>query len=649
MVAFKYNGKRGRRITLSEARDLVVVRTRKHQSLESLPLRQPAREVAGRLEPVESYPAAGVAVYRGRAGDAETARSVIRGEADVRFAGRVLRDTRSRTPVLYTENFFIKFEDGVRERECRSILRRFGLSVKRALGYAPNSFFIEAKEGTGRRIFDISLELLEEDAVALCHPELVRQMNLRGAFPMQWHLKRTSIGGNAVNAHANVEAAWSESEGEGTTIAVIDDGIDMVHEEFFGAGKIVFPRDVTRANDNPVPGASDNHGTACAGVACAGGLHGASGVAPKAALMPIRLASGLGSQAEADAFVWAADHGADVISCSWGPRDGNWWDPNDPTHNQVVPLPDSTRLAIDYAIRHGRNGKGCVITWAAGNGNESVENDGYASYDKVIAVAACNDKSEKSAYSDFGASVWCAFPSNHGMPSLTPGIWTTDRSGPQGYNAGNAADGDAAGDYTDSFGGTSSACPGAAGVAALVLSRNPGLRWDEVKGILRDSCDKIDRANGNYDAATGHSPLYGHGRLNAKKAVSLAAPQQTSRIVLHGVRQDVAIADLQQSTLSVAVADDRPLTNVRLSVDIEHTYIGDLVVRLTGPSGDSVTVHDRAGGGTDNLNTVYDTSNSPGLSALLGQSPQGTWTLSVSDRARQDTGLVRGFTLELGQ
>ena len=40
-------------------------------------------------------------------------------------------------------------------------------------------------------------------------------------------------------------------------------------------------------------------------------------VAPKARLMPIRLASGLGSQAEADAFEWAADHGADVISCRW--------------------------------------------------------------------------------------------------------------------------------------------------------------------------------------------------------------------------------------------------------------------------------------------------------------------------------------------
>jgi len=155
--------------------------------------------------------------------------------------------------------------------------------------------------------------------------------------------------------------------------------------------------------------------------------------------MPLRMVSGLGSQDEADAFAWAADHGADVISCSWGPVDGRWWDPDDPRHDQVVLLPDSTRLAIDYAVANGRGGKGCPITWAAGNGNEDVGNDGYASYEDVIAVAACNDRGEKSAYSDYGDAVWCCFPSSHGEPSVTPGIWTTDRSGIEGYNQATRA------------------------------------------------------------------------------------------------------------------------------------------------------------------------------------------------------------------
>jgi len=407
---------------------------------------------------------------------------------------------------------------------------------------------------------------------------------------------------------------------------------------------------VTRRTDNPRPGNRNNHGTACAGVACANGRFGASGVAPGARLMPIRLASDLGSQAEADAFVWAAQNGADVISCSWGPPDGDWTDPDDPLHNLVVPLPDSTRLAMDFAVNNGRNGKGCVILFAAGNGNESVSNDGYASYEKVIAVAACNDMGQKSAYSDFGDAVWCTFPSSHGEPSKTPGIWTTDRSGTLGYNFGHPALGDQAGHYTNGFGGTSSACPGVAGVAALILARNPNLRWDQVRDILKSCCDKIDASGGSYDA-DGHSPFYGYGRVNAKKAVELAMPAQIQPVVIRTVVQDVPIKDLKTSKLTLAVADTKALKFIKVTVDIEHTYIGDLVVTVKPPASMGtapVILHNREGGPTDNIKKTYDESNAPGLAAFKGKSPQGTWALEVADRARQDTGKIRSFTLEMG-
>ncbi|MGH7230043.1 MAG: S8 family serine peptidase, partial [Nitrospiraceae bacterium] len=385
------------------------------------------------------------------------------------------------------------------------------------------------------------------------------------------------------------------------------------------------------------------------GVACADGGFGASGVAPKARLMPIRLASELGSQAEADAFMWAAQHGADIISCSWGPIDGDWWDPNDPVHDQKVPLPDSTRLAIDWAIRNGRNGKGCVIVWAAGNGNESVDHDGYASYDKVIAVAACNDESKKSAYSDFGNAVWCAFPSNNGNPSKTPGIWTTDRSGQVGYNPSQTSRGDAAGNYTNAFGGTSSATPGVAGVASLILARNPALRWDEVKDILKRSCDRIDSSGGKYDA-NGHSTWYGYGRVNARKAVELARPSVPDHVEIRTVVKNVPIKDLMTSRLSLVVADIDLLKTVKVGVDVEHTYIGDLVVSLRPPASTGVTpitLHNREGGGMDNLKKIYDEISAPGLVALKGKSPKGTWTLVVQDKEKADIGMIRSLSLEM--
>jgi subtilisin family serine protease len=92
----------------------------------------------------------------------------------------------------------------------------------------------------------------------------------------------------------------------------------------------------------------------------------------------------------------------------------------------------------------------------------------------------------------------------------------------EGYNPGDTSQGDGGGNYTNSFGGTSSACPGVAGVVALVLARNPDLSRHEVKELLRGSCDRIDEAQGNYDEQ-GHSVSYGFGRVNARAAVEAAS------------------------------------------------------------------------------------------------------------------------------
>ncbi|MEM9450017.1 MAG: S8 family serine peptidase [Cyanobacteria bacterium P01_E01_bin.6] len=545
MYSYKYGGQDGTTQNLVVSDDCFVVRTADNLEIEDAVESPSAKTLLPQLETITAHREAGVFVVKPHV-QAENsteardrARQILKQENNIRFAGRVLADADSGLSAVYTENFFIKFHDHIDKQTCEAILQKYQLTVKKQLHYAKHAYFVGAPEGTGLDIFQIAENLLNEPAVELCHPELIRDNRRRRLPPpQQWHLRKTTLDGLSIDAYVNVEDAWKTTQGEGITIAVIDDGVDIDHPEFKQLDKIVYPRDVTLGVDDPRPKDphpeyKDNHGTACAGVACASGTDQAFGVAPAAKLMPIRFVSGLGSQAETDAFIWAVDQGADIISCSWGPPDGPWWDPGNPGHQQVVSLPDSTRLAIDYAVTHGRNGKGCVITWAAGNGNESVDNDGYARYDKVIAVAACNDSNRRSIYSDYGQAIWCTFPSsdfgypplNHPKPK-TSGIWTTDRFGANGYNSGMLnpdaeAPGDEHGHYTETFGGTSSACPGVAGIAALILAANSDLRWDEVKTILRQAAVKIDEVGGNYDE-DGHSPFYGYGRPDPAQAVAIA-------------------------------------------------------------------------------------------------------------------------------
>jgi subtilisin family serine protease/photosystem II stability/assembly factor-like uncharacterized protein len=544
MPQVTYGGQDGETIRLEVDPDLLAVRTHSRRSLRAGPVPRPEAALVDGMDVVLTVPEAGVEVYRRRDATAPSVAEVseaLSNAPDTRFAGRVLVDEHTGNPVLYTENIFVKFRDDLPADQCRRVLQDTGLTIKDEPRYATNAYFTAAPEGTGQDVFAIAQQLLERTDVEFAHPELVRKLGRRALPAQQWHLGNTTINGHVIDASANVAAAHAVTQGEGITIAIIDTGIDIDHEEFSSPGKIVAPRDTTAADDDPRPRPQDgeSHGTACAGVACADGHFGACGVAPRATLMPIRMVSALGSRAEADAFFWAASHGADIISCSWGPEDGMWSDPTDPRHKARSTLPDQTRLAIEHAVTEGRDGKGCLVFFAAGNGNENVDLDGYASNPSVLAVAACNDRNKRSVYSDFGDALFCTFPSNDfafspegRLAPLTPGIWTTDISGRGGFNPNpktRTIDGDPKGNYTDSFGGTSSACPGAAGVAALMLSRNPGLSRQNAVDILRRSCDRIDEQDGRW-SAEGHSPLYGYGRLNAATAVRLAGANPVWRV-----------------------------------------------------------------------------------------------------------------------
>jgi hypothetical protein len=145
-----------------------------------------------------------------------------------------------------------------------------------------------------------------------------------------------------------------------------------------------------------------------------------------------------------------------------------------------------------------------------------------ASYVNSIAIGACNDLGVRSHYSRYGLELFAVAASNGGGWN---DVVTTDTRGASGRNNG-AWNGD--GDYTMDFGGTSAATPLAAGVAALVLSKNANLLFSELKVILRDGCEKIGGVT--YDGNGWHQE-YGYGRINAGNSLFLQAPDNTAPTV----------------------------------------------------------------------------------------------------------------------
>jgi M6 family metalloprotease-like protein len=83
--------------------------------------------------------------------------------------------------------------------------------------------------------------------------------------------------------------------------------------------------------------------------------------------------------------------------------------------------------------------------------------------------------------------------------------------------------------------------------------------------------------------------------------------------------------------------------SVEVSVDIAHTWIGDLRVSLLPPSGAEVVLHDRVGGSDQNLVRTFTTATTPALSALAGRPVAGSWRLRVADQEARDDGKLNSW------
>jgi subtilisin-like proprotein convertase family protein len=378
------------------------------------------------------------------------------------------------------------------------------------------------------------------------------------------------------------------------------------------------------------PNAWDGHGTACAGLAAATHNNdlGIKGIGGGCSIQAIRIAYSPSKGANwvtrnswiARAIDWSWRNGASVLSNSWGGG---------------APSTAITN-AFERARTLGRQGKGCVLVVAAGNAAGPVDFPGEL--DTVLTVSASNEFDEFKTKTSRDGETW--WGSNFGPPVdlAAPGVHnlTTDISGSDGYTSNN---------YTD-FNGTSSATPIVAGAAALLLSAEPDLTELEVRNRLKETADKV----GAQPYQNGRNDQFGSGRLNVFAALQTSQATISSYVTLHKVLQDVPVKDLTTSRVVVAVGDAGQVSDVKVHIEIEHTYVGDLQVMLIPPAGSdaqSVLLHDRTGRGQDNLIKTYDRNNTAGLISYVGKNMQGNWALEVTDNANQDEGKIVSLSLEL--
>jgi subtilisin family serine protease len=613
----------------------------------------------------------------------------VRQSGQVGYAAHVYQAKDDPTSRFYlTNQITVQFAPQVTTATIGQITTEVGLKQIKPIEGLPNTFVMELTPTAQENPIKIANRLMQKAEILTAEPNIVveAQSHYRPKdtlYAKQWHLNHNGGGQLAQGSHVFAEKAWDITRGHRSiVVAVMDDGVDIRHPDFQGAGKLVAPRDFKGRDFRPMPDEpGEDHGTSCAGVAIAeeNGT-GTVGVAPGCALMPIRTTGFLDDETIEDLFDWAMKKGASVISCSWGPSAVNY------------PLSLRQKAAITRAATKGRRGRGCVIIFAAGNANRptnGVVNEsgwernalsgatkwhgGFTVHPDVITVAACTSMNRKAAYSNWGAEISVCAPSNNappgvGLPNLgyvatppelqvpTPGlgIVTTDRIGNLGYDQSN---------YAYDFGGTSSACPLVAGVAALILSANPQLRAREVRQILEQTTDKIVDTNpdpqfgirrGTYEA-NGRCDWFGYGKVNAEKAVKAARARRAVRLATgrsaQGLSSNVVeIPDGSAAgiTSEINLTENGTVQDIQVTLDIDHQYLGDLSINLIAPSGDSVMLQGRSLGRKTKLQTVFNLQNTPALQLFLEQPSQGEWQLQLIDAISGDTGRLNWWKLTIG-
>jgi len=105
--------------------------------------------------------------------------------------------------------------------------------------------------------------------------------------------------------------------------------------------------------------------------------------------------------------------------------------------------------------------------------------------------------------------------------------------------------------------------------------------------------------------------------------------------------------DLQGISDEIYIEKSGNLKRIVLELDIEHTYIGDLRIDLSSPSGTFIRLHNNEGGSKNNIIRSYDLASTSELAILMDEPIQGAWKLQVRDLAALDEGKLRSWSIEL--
>ena len=292
------------------------------------------------------------------------------------------------------------------------------------------------------------------------------------------------------------------------------------------------------------------------------------------------------------------------------------------------------------------DGKGVLYVFAAGNGHEIGQHPNLTgtrnSYLQTLACAVDSD-GIREYYSEIDYVLWVCAPSAN---------ITTDN-----LNR-----------YRQDFGGTSAAAPIVSGVAALVRSANPSLTWRDVKLILAGSARKTDPDNAGWEEGAlkygsdterySYNPEYGFGVVDATAAVELAQDWTTLPPFLNSsaetARTALPIPETENGSDPTPLASKLSVIShvnfiefVEVHVSVVHPAFRELRITLESPSGTTSVL--MPGEGTfEEVGywTYMDVPFRMGSARHLGEDPNGTWTLRVSDHWEDIEGILKGWSIK---